>query len=511
MPEPTLQAVLFDMDGTLVDTETLWWQAVEYVASTLAYEIGDADLPEVLGRPVEHTAAHLWRMTGGDGEGVRRDEVAAALEREFTDRVRDRVVPRPGALELLASLAAAGVPTALVTASPRSVVDAVLAALGEAVGFAVTVTADDTERTKPAPDPYLAAARALGVTPGACVAVEDTPTGVASAEAAGCRVLAVPSMAPIGPAAGRTVRDSLEGVDVPFLRSLAGGSRRLRVMSWNLWHGGRYVDDARAKQVKALLAADVDVVGLQETDAVAARELAEALGWEHHQAGTGLAVLSRHPVVARAEAPGLGFYGGLGVRVRLEEGREVSVWTAHLDHTPYGPYEACFDRLPVPELLDHEEASGRLGRMRGVLAAMGEDLAAAQDGAPVVLTGDLNVPSHLDWTPDTAPLHGGHGPVPWPVTRLAEEAGLLDSYRVAHPDPRRAPGFTWSPVHDEHEDGSGRPEPQDRIDYVLYAGARLRVLGSETYAAGDVRPWPRVKTNDWPSDHAAVITTFTLR
>jgi beta-phosphoglucomutase-like phosphatase (HAD superfamily) len=103
------------------------------------------------------------------------------------------------------------------------VADIVLRALGPE-RFAVTVTADDTERTKPAPDPYAAAARALGVPPAACVAVEDTPTGVASAEAAGCCVLAVPSVEPIPRISGRTVLESLEQVDLPLLRSLTAGA-----------------------------------------------------------------------------------------------------------------------------------------------------------------------------------------------------------------------------------------------------------------------------------------------
>ncbi|MFF4959874.1 HAD-IA family hydrolase [Streptomyces sp. NPDC001222] len=479
-----LQAVLFDMDGTLVDTERLWWEAVERVAAGLGRTLDDDDQPEVLGRPVEHTADWLASLTGAPAA-----DVAAELHREFADRVRDGVVPRPGALGLLDALARDGVPTALVTASPRAVTDTVLQALG-AERFAVSVTADDTEHTKPAPDPYLAACRALGVDPAGCVAVEDTPTGVASAEAAGCAVLAVPSLAPIDAAPGRTVLASLEEVTPERLRSLL--SCELRVMSWNLWLGGSMVDDHRAKQLKTVLETGADVVGLQETAGTAAQELAEALGWYHHRAGENLGVISRYPVTGRFGDPEVGFYGAAGVRVRVAPGCEVDVWTAHLDYTPYGPYESVFDGLPEAELIAHEEV--RLAQMRDTLRRIDE---SADDGVPVVLTGDFNCPSHLDW-PDVA----------WPVTRAAEEAGLCDSYRAAHPDPVRDPGHTWSPIHPLHEDGSGRPEPQDRIDFVLHRG--LTVLDSRTVVTGTPSAWPDVAGNDWPSDHAAVVTTFAV-
>ncbi|MEU2584900.1 HAD-IA family hydrolase [Streptomyces avermitilis] len=485
---PPLQAVLFDMDGTLVDTERLWWEAVAQVAAGLGRPLTGDDQPEVLGRPVEHTADWLGQVTGTPAAGI-----AEELHREFADRVRTGVVPRPGALDLLDALARHGVPTALVTASPRAVADTVLEALG-AARFAVSVTADDTERTKPAPDPYLAACRALGVDPAACVAVEDTRTGVSSAEAAGCAVLAVPSLAPIEAAPGRTVLASLEGVTPERLRSMVPcDTHELRVMSWNLWLGGTMVDDHRAKQVKVVLEAAADVVGLQETGGSAAEELAVALGWHHHRAGENLGIISRYPITARLGDPDVGFYGAAGARIRTGQGREVDIWTAHLDHTPYGPYESAFDGLPAAGLIAHEGV--RLAQMRDTLRRMAE---AAGDTVPVVLVGDFNSPSHLD-RPD----------VQWPVTKAAEEAGLRDSYRQARPDPAADPGHTWSPVHAEHEDGSGRPEPQDRIDYILHRG--LTVLDSRTFVSGTPRLWPDVAGNDWPSDHAAVITTFAVR
>lgn len=126
---------------------------------------------------------------------------------------------RPGAQRLLTALAAEGVPFALVSASPRVVVDSVVGGSLAHVPFAFTLSADDTTRTKPHPDPYRAAAGRLGLVPQACVAVEDSPDGAASAEAAGCGVLVVPSLLPVPRSPLRTFADSLEHVTVTGLRA----------------------------------------------------------------------------------------------------------------------------------------------------------------------------------------------------------------------------------------------------------------------------------------------------
>jgi HAD superfamily hydrolase (TIGR01509 family) len=128
-------------------------------------------------------------------------------------------VVRPGARELLGQVAAAGLPHALVTGSQRLFTDAVLASTG--LRFPVTVTGDDVARAKPDPEPYLLAAKRLDADPGRCVALEDSPNGVASATGAGCRVVAVPSLLPIPPAPGRLVVPSLTAVTLQTLRALA--------------------------------------------------------------------------------------------------------------------------------------------------------------------------------------------------------------------------------------------------------------------------------------------------
>ncbi|WP_406257001.1 HAD family hydrolase [Streptomyces nigra] len=211
-----LQAVLLDMDGTLVDSEGFWWDVEVEVFASLGHTLDDTWRHVVVGGPMTRSAGFLIEATGAD---IGLAELTVLLNQGFEDRI-DRSLPlMPGAARLLAELSEHGIPTALVSASHRRIIDRVLTTLGPQ-HFALTVAGDEVSRTKPHPDPYLLAAAGLGADPARCAVVEDTATGVAAAEAAGCQVVAVPSIAPIAPAARRTVVPSLEHVDLAFLRGL---------------------------------------------------------------------------------------------------------------------------------------------------------------------------------------------------------------------------------------------------------------------------------------------------
>ncbi|MFJ1810525.1 MULTISPECIES: HAD family hydrolase [unclassified Streptomyces] len=211
-----LEAVLLDMDGTLVDTEGFWWDVEAEVFAGLGHTLDDSWRHVVVGGPMTRSAGFLIEATGAD---IDLAELTVLLNQGFEDRITHALPLMPGAARLLAELAEHEVPTALVSASHRRIIDRVLASLG-AENFRLSVAGDEVARTKPYPDPYLFAAAGLGVDPVRCAVIEDTATGVASAEAAGCHVVAVPSVAPIAPSRRRTVVPSLEQVDLAFLRDL---------------------------------------------------------------------------------------------------------------------------------------------------------------------------------------------------------------------------------------------------------------------------------------------------
>jgi HAD superfamily hydrolase (TIGR01509 family) len=209
--------VLFDMDGLLVDTEPLWFETEADVMARLGAPWTEQDQEQLLGGSMDNTVGYLLARATRPAPPA---DVARWMTEGMLRRAAEgRVVVRPGARALLDEVARAGLPFALVTGSQRPFTEAVLASTG--FRFPVTVTGDDVTRTKPDPEPYLLAAKLLDADPGQCVALEDSPNGVASATTAGCLVVAVPTLLPVPPAPRRLVVQSLTDVSLATLRALA--------------------------------------------------------------------------------------------------------------------------------------------------------------------------------------------------------------------------------------------------------------------------------------------------
>ncbi|WP_207945100.1 HAD family hydrolase [Actinomadura rubrisoli] len=216
MTREGLQAVLFDMDGLLIESESGWLEVESEVMAWLGGTWTPENQEKLVGGSLYVAVDYMLELTGSPAA---RDEVAARLLDGMFERLSTCVPLMPGAKDLLAELRGAGVTTALVSSSHRRLIEPVLDAVGRE-HFALSVAGDEVARTKPDPEPYLTAAARLGVDPGRCVVLEDSPNGVAAAEAAGCVTVAVPGVLPIPPAPGRTVVASLREVTLERLSAL---------------------------------------------------------------------------------------------------------------------------------------------------------------------------------------------------------------------------------------------------------------------------------------------------
>jgi HAD superfamily hydrolase (TIGR01509 family) len=212
-------AVLFDMDGLLVDSEPLWTVGEIELAEHLGGTWSDELKVAIIGTRLDVAIATILEWydvprAAGDREAA----MAFLLERMVALYQHDLPI-MPGAIDLIDAVRRAGIPTALVSSSYRVLVDAALDTLGRG-RFDVSVAGDEVSAGKPDPAPYLEACRQLGVDPTRTVALEDAMSGVRSAEAAGCTVIAIPWIGEIKPAPRRPVVASLKEIKVTWLLGL---------------------------------------------------------------------------------------------------------------------------------------------------------------------------------------------------------------------------------------------------------------------------------------------------
>jgi endonuclease/exonuclease/phosphatase family metal-dependent hydrolase len=266
------------------------------------------------------------------------------------------------------------------------------------------------------------------------------------------------------------------------------GPTSVRVMQFNIEYGGTVVDFDGVPA--AIEAADADVVALQEAYGHTCR-VAEAVGWEYCDRRT--QTISRFPLVAPDDelSP--------AVLVAVSPGQVFGVVNIHLPSAPYGPNRAAAGASA------EELVAGEKGRLRAIADPMSATVQLQDDGIPVVLTGDFNTPSHLDWTEETEGLRDHVIPVEWPVTVEIDAYGLTDAYRAVFPDPVEHAGLTWPASRPKA--GSYNPglagKPADRID-MTFVSDGVEVQSAEIVGE-EASPVTDIAVDPWPSDHRGVV------
>ncbi len=282
----------------------------------------------------------------------------------------------------------------------------------------------------------------------------------------------------------------------------------LRVMTFNLWHGGDAVklprDTTIKYQLEAIRRGGADVVGFQEQttnhsdNQSRARILADSLGWNCHIVDGSRAVISRLAITP-FDTTG----AAQAVLLTLPDGLEIVFGVMHLMYTPYEPYDIADGKLKSAE---EAEASAREARLHQVQDML-DEISAYQD-YPVVLVGDFNEPSCMDWTDEAIEGRGDTlltFAVNWPATALLIDQGFKDAYREIYPDVKGKPGYTWTSV-----EGLWRtPEIHDRIDLIYVSKGHFDTKAA--WVVGERSELSDLVIDPWPSDHRAVVVELQLK
>ena len=276
---------------------------------------------------------------------------------------------------------------------------------------------------------------------------------------------------------------------------------QVSVLTFNILYGGTYLGLPLEQTAAAICSAQVDIVVICE-QCGNAQGLADVLGLTCHVVAAppywqSVALLSRYPVVESFAN---------GARLNLGGGQSLCVFGVHLTSSPYQPYrvrDGCYERKE--ELL----IEARQTRERELLGVLAEIHPLIKGGEKVILCGDFNEPSHLDWTRACADLHFGLE-MAWPCSCEVASIGMQDAYRKLFPDPHSHPGHTWTPVPGKGAGGGDTAEHEvhDRIDFVYGSGAGLVPI--ETVVIGEHHDHADIVVSPFPSDHRGVKVIYEI-
>lgn len=321
------------------------------------------------------------------------------------------------------------------------------------------------------------------------------------------------------------------------------GDKEFTVLQWNIWQEGTVVEGGYEAIVNEIVRLKPDFVTFSEVRNYNQTRFCDRIVQSLSQKGetyysfysNDSGLLSKYPITDSTTVfPLKDDHGSIYRLVSSIYGREIAVYTAHLDYLSDAYYNvrgydgSTWKEIPIPETVQEvlavNDASLRDDAIRNFVAAAKKDIAA---GRIVVLGGDFNEPSHLDWIRETKDLYDHHGLIiPWTVPLILDNNGFIDTYREIYPDVLAYPGFTfpadnplipvnkltWAPKADE----------RDRIDYIFYYPAeRLSVKDAVIFGPeGSICKSQRIKETSkdrfitplavWPTDHKGLLVTFGL-
>ncbi|SMO52401.1 Exonuclease III [Saccharicrinis carchari] len=275
----------------------------------------------------------------------------------------------------------------------------------------------------------------------------------------------------------------------------------IKIMTFNMFHGGDAGGQPMSKSIAVMRAAEAGIVGVQESHGYGdprsdlSAQMAGNMGWRHVDQGSYDAIMTKYTIEETSN-------NKMAVKIKIDKDKFLWIINCHLMYIPYQPYQLNNKKYgDYPFLSTEEEAIAAANKTRkkevDKLVKIVEE--KIKDGWPVIVTGDFNEPSHLDWTQAAAAAGIKKIKVEWPSTRAFTNIGMKDAYRSYRPDEVKYPGNTWTSF-----DSPG--EIHDRIDFIFYIGDQLELISAEV--VGESLDKADIAVQNYPSDHRAVVATF---